>query len=120
MRSEWRTELDREQSEQRETILPIKRKHLPPLEPTIEVRSVPLPAAWCHAMLAKLQEITIPIYNDGAVRDENGQEWGILDGTSYELAFEAGHISARFHWAETPPSPWHPLNEFVQEVIGKL
>jgi hypothetical protein len=120
VRSEWRSDLDREQLEQRETILPIKRKYLPPLEPSIEVRSVPLPAEWCEAMLAKLQEIHIPIYNDGRIRDESGQEWLRLDGTGYELAFEPGYISARFNWSEEPPAQWQPLHDFVQEVLKKV
>ena len=120
VRSEWRRDFDREQFEQRKALLPIKRKYLPPLEPSIEMRTAPLPEDWCLAMLAKLQKIHVPIYNEGVWRDENGLTWGILDGTSYELAFEAGHVSARFHWAEEPPAPWQPLNAFVQEVLNTL
>ncbi|HEX8234347.1 MAG TPA: hypothetical protein VF600_00160 [Abditibacteriaceae bacterium] len=120
VRSIWRIDLDRVQMEQREAILPIKRKYLPPIEPTIEVLATPLPEVWCQTMLSKLQQITIPIYNDGVFRDENGQQWGILDGTSYEIAFEPGHISARFHWAEEPPTQWQPLHAFVQEVLKEL
>jgi hypothetical protein len=120
VRSAWRIDLDREQLQQREAILPIKRKYLPPIEPTIEVLSTPLPENWCRTMLSKLQQITIPIYNDGVFRDEHGQEYGLLDGTSYELAFSPGYISARFQWSEEPPAQWQPLHTFVQEVLKEL
>lgn len=117
----WRLDLDLDHVKQRAAMLPVKRKYLPPLVPTIETTGFRLPDDWCRLILAKLQRIAVPIYHDGVFRDEEGREFAWCDGTSYDLAITSGYISATFHFpAEPVVTEWKPLYDFIQEVLDKL
>jgi hypothetical protein len=92
---------------------PVVRLRYPyPLAPTIKVRQLPLEAEWVEATQKALSRTVIP----AIVKPE---VFG-LDGTSYEVAFDAGFVRARYVWWEEAPSGWRPLNEWLQQTLEAL
>jgi len=90
----------------------VRLRHPHPLVPTIEVRQLPLEADWVEATQKALSSLVIPAMVKPEVIG--------LDGTSYEIAFDALFVQARYGWWEEPPSGWRPLNQWLQQMLAAL
>jgi len=83
-----------------------------PFVPTIEVRQLPLDADWVEATQNALTSLVIPAMVKPEVIG--------LDGTFYEVAFDALFVQARYRWWEEPPSGWRPLNQWLHQTLEVL
>jgi len=90
----------------------VRLRHPRPLVPTIEARRWSLETAWVDARRKELTAFTIP-----AIVDSRGIG---LDGTSYEVAFDAGLAQARYRWWHEPPSEWRALHLWLQQTLEAL
>jgi hypothetical protein len=90
----------------------VRLRHPSPLVPTIEVRQLPLDADWVEATQNDLSSLVIPAMVKPEVIG--------VDGTSYEVAFNALFVLARYRWWEEPPSGWRPLNEWLHQTLETL
>jgi hypothetical protein len=92
---------------------PLVRLRYPrPLLPTIEVQQWPLETEWVKTAKAALQSLVIPAMVEPKV-------FG-CDGTSYEVAFDAGFAQARYRWWEEPPAGWQALNLWLHQTLELL
>ena len=80
--------------------------------PTLERKQFPLESQFAEFSLDKLRQITVPAFVES---NQIG-----LDGIAYELAFESGFVSARYHWRFKPPPEWKSLGQFVAEMLEAL
>ena len=106
--SVWRSDTDAAKLE-----TPVVRlRHPRPLTPTIEVRHITVNAAWIKSVVAALEEISIPALVQ--------LDFAGCDGTSYEVAFDALFVSARYGWWEEPPAGWRLLDKWARRVVQEL
>ncbi|MBC7529769.1 MAG: hypothetical protein H7308_19750 [Chthonomonadaceae bacterium] len=90
----------------------VRLRHPRPLFPTIEVEQFPLQSEWAEIAIASLKSLSISAMPDSKIIG--------LDGTFYELAFDAGFFSARYRWWSVPPFRWRPLDDWFQETLSSL
>lgn len=120
MRGTWLRGTDEKRLDERFALLPIKRKHSPPLEPSLGIETVSLSSRWIESAVVKLQSVTLPIFINGYVIGEDGGIRAGLDGTNYEFLFSSGMVEARYHWWEDGPAAWQPLTDCVREFLNDL
>jgi hypothetical protein len=92
---------------------PVQRLQYPrELTPTIETCQLELEDAFAETAYERLKAMHAPVLLE--------VESVGCDGVFYELAFDLGFVRAQYGWWWKPPEPWHPLSDFVTQMLQDL